>query len=178
MSSPYPPAPPPADPASAPMPSWNGGTAPLPRPPQRKARLWLHVTLFVLTVGSTWLVGGAAYSISLLVILIMGLATSVILTPVVTLEILIFLEILDVFLPIPNFVIEPLADVYQWAFTAVEAGTSQPLTFAAGLAAFLVPGTTVILLGWLWLRRFLFRSGVGGFVETVAERIECVGCHG
>lgn len=69
MSSPYPPAPLPADPASARLPSWNGGPAPLPRPPERKPRLWLHVTLFVLTVGSTWLVGGAAYSISLLVIL-------------------------------------------------------------------------------------------------------------
>lgn len=70
MSSPYPPVPPPAGPAGAPFPSWNGGTPPLqPRPPQRKPRLWLHVTLFLLTAGSTWLVGGAAYSISLLVIL-------------------------------------------------------------------------------------------------------------
>jgi len=70
MSSPYPPAPPPAGPTGAPFPSWNGGTPPLqPRPPQRKPRLWLHVTLFVLTVGSTWMVGGAPYSISLLVIL-------------------------------------------------------------------------------------------------------------
>ena len=70
MSSPYPPAPQSAGPAGAPIPNWNGGTAPLqPRPPQRKPRLWLHVTLFALTVGSTWMVGGAAYSISLLVIL-------------------------------------------------------------------------------------------------------------
>lgn len=70
MSSPYPPAPQSVGPAGAPLPSWNGGTSPLPpRPLQRKPRLWLHITLFVLTVGSTWMVGGAAYSISLLVIL-------------------------------------------------------------------------------------------------------------
>jgi membrane-associated protease RseP (regulator of RpoE activity) len=70
MSSPYPPAPQPPDPAGTPYPSWNGGTPPLqPRPLQRKPRLWLHLTLFVLTAGSTWMVGGAPYAISLLVIL-------------------------------------------------------------------------------------------------------------
>ncbi len=70
MSSPYPPAPLSAEPTAAPVPSWNGGASPpLPRPRQRKSRLWLHIGLFVLTVGSTWMVGGAAYSISLLVIL-------------------------------------------------------------------------------------------------------------
>jgi membrane-associated protease RseP (regulator of RpoE activity) len=69
MSSPYPTVPQPAGPTEAPYASWNGGTPAQPRPPQRKARVWLHVTLFVLTAASTWMVGGAPYAISLLVIL-------------------------------------------------------------------------------------------------------------
>lgn len=115
---------------------------------------------------STWRLS----AVSLLVILIMGLATSAIITPVVTLELLIFLEILDIFLPIPSFVIESISTVYQGAFSAVEAGISQPFTFALGLAAFFLPGTIVILLGWLWLRRFLFRSGVGGVLYSLGAR--------
>lgn len=71
--SPYPPVPSrpqPLTPGSYPL-SWNGGTPPFTRPPivQRRSRLWLHVLLFALTVVSTWLIQGPAYSACLLTIL-------------------------------------------------------------------------------------------------------------
>ena len=71
MSSPYPPAPYPAEPAGAPVRTWNGVTPPVaePRPVRRKPRLWLHLALFVLTVASTWYMQGFLYSISLVTIL-------------------------------------------------------------------------------------------------------------
>ncbi len=37
--------------------------------PKFQDRVWLHVLLFVLTVGTTWLVGGLAYSATILAIL-------------------------------------------------------------------------------------------------------------
>src|ERR1700724_1009024 len=37
--------------------------------PQFQNRVWLHVTLFALTVGTTWLVQGWAYSVTILSIL-------------------------------------------------------------------------------------------------------------
>ncbi len=51
--------------------AWNGGSRPAFRPaaPRPKRRTWLHVLLFLLTVVSTTVVGGFAYSASLLAIL-------------------------------------------------------------------------------------------------------------
>ena len=51
--------------------AWGGGSTPAfrPPPPRPKPRIWLHVLLFLLTVVSTTLVGGFAYSACLLMIL-------------------------------------------------------------------------------------------------------------
>ncbi len=51
--------------------AWNGGSRPAlrPVPPQPKRRIWLHVLLFLLTVVSTTVVGGFAYSACMLAIL-------------------------------------------------------------------------------------------------------------
>ena len=62
----------PARPEQGPFgPAWNGGSRPefRPIPPPRKPRTWLHVLLFLLTVVSTTMMGGFAYSASLLTIL-------------------------------------------------------------------------------------------------------------
>ena len=62
--------PPPPDPKRA-GPAWSGAEGPAyqPAPPPAKPRLWLHVLLFLLTVVSTTLMGGIAYSACLLTIL-------------------------------------------------------------------------------------------------------------
>ena len=67
---PGPPAPPPIEPGSF-GPAWNGPSRPVfrPLPPRPKPRIWLHVLLFLLTVVSTTMMGGFAYSACLLTIL-------------------------------------------------------------------------------------------------------------
>jgi membrane-associated protease RseP (regulator of RpoE activity) len=53
---------------------WNEPAPAIPEPVVRpaaapKQRIWLHVILFLLTIGSTWSIGGPVYSLSLLAIL-------------------------------------------------------------------------------------------------------------
>lgn len=114
---------------------------------------------------STW----RLTAICALIVLALGLAVSLIVVPLLVIQTLLLLHLLDLFLPLPHALYWPFIAYGEVLQHTGDVGQGR-LRTALGVAGLAAPGIVFLFLLWLWLHRLFHRAGIGGVLLTLGAR--------
>ncbi|HET7036125.1 MAG TPA: M48 family metalloprotease [Thermomicrobiaceae bacterium] len=114
---------------------------------------------------STW----RLTAICSVVVLALGLAVSIVVVPLLMIESMLLLHLLDLVLPLPHAIYWPVDAYGEVLQHAGDVGQTQ-LRTALSVAGLAAPGIVFLFALWWWLRRLFRRAGIGGVLLTLGAR--------